>query len=489
MTTISVELRVYIDLYSNGSFSDPNENVSAYVRAANWFIGWREPYQNVADTPTATITLDNISRTFSPEVPGSLFNIYQPLNRQVKIAVWRFDTNTEVDLWRGWIDKINVTPGQYTGDWSVTLHCVGHKAFIDKTPLVLPLQEAKSAPQIIDAVFDATVQPIAKSLQTGAFIYPYAGDTFDDYASGYDAIAAVTRSDLGRFWYDRSGTARFWNKTTIATTTAETYSNMPYQSLTYTWGRDLTNDVRVRAYPRSISPTNNETLWALQGVIVIPPGGSKTLRALFNDGTGAKVAGRNLQTPSANAGTLVFTGGPVSVSAFAADARGVEITLTNTGTSDATVTTLIVKGQKITALNAEETSIEEPASISVNGRRMYSVDMPLLYSSDLARNVAEYILRRRWYKPNGAVETLTLIGTAQNIHVSVMSVTVMSRITVNEYQTGHTGVYWVIGEEHAWTAGSRWETVYTVEPANTTLFWLVEVPGRSELNHTTILGL
>jgi hypothetical protein len=177
------------------------------------------------------------------------------------------------------------------------------------------------------------------------------------------------------------------------------------------------------------------------------------------------------------------------VSAFVADARGVEITLTNTGTSDATVTTLIVKGQKITALNAEETSIEEPASISVNGRRMYSVDMPLLYSSDLARNVAEYILRRRWYKPNGAVETLTLIGTAQNIHVSVMSVTVMSRITVNEYQTGHAGVYWVIGEEHAWTAGSRWETVYTVEPANTTLFWLVEVPGRSELNHTTILGL
>lgn len=486
MVAVDVELRVYIDLDDDGDFNDPDENVSAYVRSAQWFLGWREPYQDIADTPTATIVLDNSSKRWSPEVTGSLFASNQPIQKQVAIAARLGSINTW--MWQGQISEIRVTPGEYTGDRSVVLICVGHKALIDNAEVTaLPLQESKRADQIIFAIFNATAAPGAY-LQTGAFIYPYAGDTFDNFTSGYEAIKQVVLADRGRYWYNRTNQAIFWNKTTVATTTTVDVEEMPYQALTYEYGRDIVNDVRVNCYPRALSPTNNETLWTRQGSFTIPPGDSRTLRASFNDGTGAKVAGRNLQTPNTGNGTLAFTGGNVSVTSFVPNATGVDITLTNTGAADATVTTLIVRGQKITALNVEQARSEDATSVSQFGRFIRTLDLKLLYSFDLAKDIADYEIYRR-SKARGVVRTLTQIGTSTRIDYSVIIATIMSRITVTENQTGHTGTYWVIGEEHRWYAGQKWETVYYLEPADTTAFWLVEVPGRSELNHTTILGL
>lgn len=492
MAAIDVELKVYIDLNGDGDFNDVYENVSAYVRQATWFLGWRERYQDVADTPTALITLDNSLREWSPEVVASFFSIYPPIQKQVLITARYYEPllpgYTEMSLWRGWIDKVDVAPGEVIGDRSVTVACVGHKKFIDDAMLVLPLQEAKRADEIIDAVFAATVQPISKSLQPGAFIYPYAGDTFDDFTTGYEAVKAATLADRGRFWYDRAGAARFWNRTTVATDITTDVANIPYQAITYDFGQDVINDVRVNCYPRGISATNNEILWTRQGNIVIPPGNTRSLRATFNDGTGAQVAGRNVQTPNTGAGTLAYSGGNVSVSAFTADARGAEMTLSNTGGIDATVTTLVIKGQKITALNVEQARAQDAASIAQYGRRMLTLDLALLYSADLAKDIADYELFRR-SQPRGAVGAITQIGGSQQIDQSVLLASIMSRVSVSEYQTGHSGTYWIIGEEHTWMSGERWETTYLLEPANTTAFWLLEIPGRSELQLTTILGL
>jgi len=493
MALVDVELRVYIDLTGDGDFVDTYENVSAYVRYAEWFIGWRQRYQDVADMPTLTLTLDNSSREWSPEVAASFFSIYPPLQKQVYVTVRYYEPAipgyTELALWRGWIDRVDVTPGRYTGDKSVTVYAVGHKAFIDQAEVRLPLQEAKRADQIIDAIFTATAQPIAKSLDTGAVIYPYAGDTFDEGMTGYDMITAVVQADRGRFWYDRTGTARFANRTNVALDTTVDVSGIAYSQMTYTYAADVINDVRVKVYPRALSVSTTETLWTRQGNLEIPPGSSRTLRATFNDGTGTKVAGRSLATPSTGAGTLAYTGGSVSISAFVADAQGVEITLTNAGPGDATVTTLIVKGQKLTALNVEEAMSSNATSISAYGKRSMTLDLPLLYSYDLGKDIADYELFRR-ATPRGTVAEITQVRPNNSIDQSVLLVSIMNRVTVTEYMTGHTGTYWVIGEEHRWSAGNRsWEVVYTLEPADTTAFWLLEVVGRSELDQTTILGL
>lgn len=492
MPSINVELRVYIDLNGDGDFNDIYENVSGYVRQATWFLGWRERYQDVADTPTASITLDSSLREWSPEVAGAFFSIYPPIQKQVLIAARYFEPLipgfTESAMWRGWIDKVAVVPGENVGDRSVTVYCTGHKKFIDSSMLVLPLQEAKRADQIIDAVFSATTQPISKSLEPGAVIYPYAGDTFDDFTTGYQAIRAVTEAERGRFWYDRNGAARFMNRTTIATDITTDVGNIEYATITYDYGQDVINDVRVNCYPRGISVTNDIVLWTRQGEITIPPGNTRTLRATFNDGTGAQVAGRNLQVPNVGAGTLAFSGGNVFVTGFTPDARGVEIALSNTGGIDATVTTLIVKGQKITALNVEQARAQDAASIALYGRRMLTLDLPLLYSADLAKDIADYELFRR-SKPRGAVGSVKQVSNSREVDQSVLLATIMGRVTVSETQTGHAGTYWIIGEEHTWLSGRLWATSYILEPANTTAFWLLEIPSRSELDMTTILGL
>lgn len=62
---------IAIDWDRNGNFTDTYDNVTSRVISANWFLGMRQAYQEMADNSTLTLVLDNVDKRYSPEYSGS----------------------------------------------------------------------------------------------------------------------------------------------------------------------------------------------------------------------------------------------------------------------------------------------------------------------------------------------------------------------------------------------------------------------------------
>ena len=62
---------IAIDWDRNGNYSDTYDDVTARVISANWFLGMRKPYQNMADNSMLTLVLNNEDKRYSPEYSGS----------------------------------------------------------------------------------------------------------------------------------------------------------------------------------------------------------------------------------------------------------------------------------------------------------------------------------------------------------------------------------------------------------------------------------
>jgi hypothetical protein len=74
------------------------------VITANWFLGMRGPYREIADDSMLELTLDNSDRRFSPEYAASpLAGLLVPF-RPVRIQ--SNDGTTTRTHWLGWIEAI-----------------------------------------------------------------------------------------------------------------------------------------------------------------------------------------------------------------------------------------------------------------------------------------------------------------------------------------------------------------------------------------------
>jgi hypothetical protein len=58
---------IAVDWDRDGNFSEQNDDVTAYVISARWFLGERVPYQDTADDSMLTLVLNNADKRFSPE--------------------------------------------------------------------------------------------------------------------------------------------------------------------------------------------------------------------------------------------------------------------------------------------------------------------------------------------------------------------------------------------------------------------------------------
>ncbi len=62
---------VAIDWDRNGSYANEFDDVTSRVISANWFLGMRQAYQEMADNSTLTLVLYNVDKRCSPEYGGS----------------------------------------------------------------------------------------------------------------------------------------------------------------------------------------------------------------------------------------------------------------------------------------------------------------------------------------------------------------------------------------------------------------------------------
>ncbi|MGJ3239024.1 MAG: hypothetical protein ACFE0Q_10005 [Anaerolineae bacterium] len=240
-----------IDWQRTGAFTNLNDDITDDVISANWFVGFRKPYQDAADDTMLKIVLNNADRRFSPENSNSpLFGYIAPFR---PVRVQSFDGTSTRTHFSGWIETIEPMVNQY-GERQVTIICAGAMLFFKNVDTNIALQENKHTDEIIDVLLDEVRIPpsleddtttglqsaildypgcnldeivlpdvrMPRTLQEGRTTLPYAADNWVKQGgnpdeprkrfNAYKAIQDVTAAERGRFFFNRQGQAEFWNR-------------------------------------------------------------------------------------------------------------------------------------------------------------------------------------------------------------------------------------------------------------------------------------
>jgi hypothetical protein len=310
-----------------------------------------------------------------------------------------------------------------------------------------------------------------------------AQDTFDVYRAIRDVVAA----ERGKFLFDRAGTAVFWNRHHLLDEqSADVTLNDDMQDLEYTYaGRNyFKNEIVVTCHPRTIGTSSDEVLWTLESEIRIPAGGERQLSVRYRDGSDNRIGAKNVTVDG-----VTFSKGTATVS-LDARANSAQLTLSNSGSKAAILTTCQVKGQKITDFGRMEAMAFDQASIVDYGRRTMNLNLPSVDNLDDAEQIANFEVQRR-SNPRGTVGSVTLKshgvdGGGQ--HAQQLARSIGDLVAIQETQTAHNKNYYIVGEAHKLTNGARLlETTWYLEPAPDSFPWKLGVTDRSEVGEATIL--
>jgi hypothetical protein len=497
---------IAVDWDRNGNYTGQYDDVTQYVVSADWFLGMDTAYQEMADNSILTLVLNNTDKRFSPEYSsGPLNGLLRPTK---PVRIQSNDGSTTRTHWVGWIESIQPKVGQF-GQRTVEIIATGLMQFYKAAETKLELQENKRTDQIIDALIDEVSMPSAPtpSLQTGFLTLGMAADNWVRHSETdasqeafdvYSAIGDITAAERGKFFFDREGRARFWNRHYLLDwrtdwdtpgweppTFDDSMTDLQY---TYAGLEQLKNEVTVVAHPRKIT-ASDVTLWDLgSAIITVEPGQTRRVYAAYQDGSGNRVGGMGVTIDDIE----YDTGSPELTATVDEKATGSEIVLNNSANSrEAIITKLVLKGRKITEFERMEVTLKATSSISDYGRRTLRLNLPSIDNLKQANIIAEFERDRRC-NPKGAVSAVTVKchGTlAGNGHAHQLARTIGDRIYVRETQASHNGHYYIIGEAHKLSAGATlWETTWYLEPIPTVYPWKLGHSTLSKLGDTTKLA-
>ena len=507
--TPEITWQISVDWNNDGDFSDSGEDITAYVMNAQWRLGFDQPFMSVADENTCELVLKNSDRRFSPENSSGPY--YGNLLPHRPVRIFSTVTTYQRTHWRGWVESIHPTVLQ-NGEQVAILRAHGAKRFLDDATVYLPLMENVTADEIILKILEQVALPPIQGqawvlgasgfselgsttilaevddalIRTGQTNFPYVGDTFDQGMTAYEAIYAVTSTERGRFFYNREGRNVFWDRQYLQTneTNWATFDDTLLDA-DYGYGEDMYNVVEVVIRPRALSSSVNDALWSLDEALVLKAGQERTIRAQFASEEGAQIAGRNVQLPS-GVDFVADTG--ISLAGFNASATSAEITVRNNTTADGEVTTIVVRGQKLTAFKPQTITAVDAESVALYGRRVLTIDAGMLSDASYAYDMANYLLGL--YKdPRGALRKVRLANKNTALAVQMQLRQIGERVTIDETQTAHSRQYVIMGQRHELREGLKvWLCEWTLEPAAATDGWILGQSGRSELGSTTKLG-
>jgi hypothetical protein len=523
---------IAVDWDRDGDYSDTYDDVSDRVISANWFLGMRKAYEDVAHDSMLELTLNNSDRRYSPEYTSSpLWDSSAGLSKVQPFRTVRIQSNdgtTTRTHWVGWIEKVEPAVNAY-GERTVKLTAAGVLVFFEAAETDIELQENQRTDEIIAKLISEVVIPPAlaegwfldlagyseigvstwladttafSALDEGQVTLAIAADnwvqrggsgrnTFDVYR----AIADMVAAERGRFFFDREGKAVFWNRLRLQdeiTSSLTLDNDMLDLSYSYAGIEDFKNEVVVNCHPRTIGETT-EVLWRLTEPIQVKASERRQVNVKFQDeDTGnARIGAKDVAVTD-----VVFSKGTGTVT-IEAKANSALLEIINTDeTKPAELSAATVTGLKITDYGQMEAQAQDGLSIARYGRRRMKLNLGSVDNLDYAQAIADREISLR-SEPRGMVRQVTLKshGTHnQGHHADQLALTIGDVITIRENQTQH-GVstmrrYVIVGEAHRLSAGQTlWETTWYLERAAEAPFpWKLGVEGRGELDEAAYLA-
>lgn len=512
MTTYTAQWRIQVDWNRDGDFSDTNEDITEYVKEFNFTNGFTTPYKSFADDGELVVTLDNSSRLFSPDYSaGALYSADWRL-RPIRVQAINSGTTT---MWTGWTDTIQPASGR-NGQQTATLTARGARQFLDSAKVYIPLQINKRSDQVIQTVLDKVLIPealpagpwavgvsgysevgqtttvaqngISYSLDTGRETFSYAGDNWSEGITVTNAVTNTIDAERGKGHFSRTGAFTFWNRHRMLTdyTVDATYTDTDFINCEYVFGDMVQNVVTVRFNPRTIGD-GLEILWQLDEPVSMNKGTEKKIRARFTEqGSDSSISGTDIVVPTELNGDLVFSSGTAQLITYEADSRG--FTMVFRADVDCVISTLIVRGRKLTSYNTVEVESRDGESVFKYGLRETTINAPLIDEENVAQAIADYEVSRR-KDERGEVRSITFVNKSTSILSAMLTRAIGDRIRLTENQLGHTGDYFIIGETHTVSNGQKQhEARFFLESASSNQYWLVGVTGFSEVGTNTKAG-
>lgn len=505
---------VYLDLAGDGTFST---NITAYVVAANWQIGFSEPLETMARDNTCSITVNNLDKRFSPEYTSGAY--FPDLRSGVAIKITSTYLSITRTMWLGWIYA--VSPNDNTmGERKCEIEGVG---WFDRAQLVvskIPLQLFKRADEIIEAILEnsATYPPgftsywelgtgqigvttrlgatsVYYTADTGQTVFDYAGD-WDVETTVHEAITQTVEREAGRFFCNRNGILVFYDRHHMLTnTTVVATLNNKSIAMDYIYGADIANWITVNYEPR-VTGTPASTLAILGFEQEIPALSTAQITYSFTNSTsGGQVGATAVITPVAITDFTAFDlpnglGNDVTsqITATQVSAMATEMVINYTNASSNSVYlqgTSKLRGTPLTSYGAQVYSVIDETSRLSHGRLGYSPSGTQDNLTD-ATTLGDFHLALR-KDPVGKIASITFSGWNTTITADLLSTTMGDRVTLNETQTAATGDWFVIGESHS-IAPDNYQVQWILENVGDTAYWALGNTGYSNIGQTTVLG-
>jgi len=458
-----------------------------------------------APTGTATFCLHNDRRANSARMDGYYSighaNCRPGFKEGIGVMIDLHGAGIETEF-RGRIGAAKPSAGN-RGRRDVAVTCVDWMEEAAKTRIKgIPTQTGQRADQLITTLLalPGLKQPASVSLDTGKDIFPFA---FDDVRDGKTSVRAALSKILSSGGQEyghimRNGALRYENRNYRLINNqvpAITLDNTMYSMEAIRDAERVINRIEVTVHPRVVG-ADIVTLAETQETQLVPPGGAAqaiTFRVNYTDpnSPGRTCGGANIQSLVAGTDYMATTGpdrtgedrtSDVAV-VFDPGGTAAEFTVQNNGAAGLYFWSR-VQGNVVTTYEPITRSAQDDDSIDEHGERDETFDMPYQGSGVLAQVIANYILSQR-KDPQTHLDAITIMGNrSESLMLAAMTVDVSSLVAIKERKTGIDRSYFVNGVSLDILRGGIVYATWVLASADTTAYWLFNIPGRTEFGTT-----
>jgi hypothetical protein len=531
MAAYNYTYRVQIDFGHAGDYSHTLADVTARLTETGSLItGFQNPYADVAPPSKLDIKLRNDDNALTPDNTTSAY--YGLLTRGTLI---KFTASYNSVAYITWVGKIDVIRPAANRNANPKQGILVNIVAIDPMEQLLNAQifpELQTDITISDAlayiienaastlvypypsswsVLGVSTLGTAKLLDQDIFTsttstttLPYYGDNSADnknsVGAGQEIKTLMTTEFGGRiFWngakFEFQG--RYYAIASALAVPALALTSADIESVDYVEGTDIVNDVTVTYMPRSVG-TPASVIYSSEHTFSIGAGQTRKVTAHYRDPNTptARIGAFDVLEMEASIDYLANSledGGGTNLTSFIfanreVKAQSASISLTNSGITDAYITTLQLRGTPLTTYERETVTAVDAQSIHDHGRYPRTYNFKLVADEATAQAMAN-IQISRFKDPIARFNNTTVVVNSLKLVTSTAAIG--QTLTVDEHtNTKHAREYTIAGIQHRFDAGSRvHRTTYTLSPIAREQYWILGEAGFSELDSTAIIAL